>query len=259
MTVPSATTGLLQPLWDSIRNQGITLQLLFFPAALSLFVNLVFCLPFFLIDFLGSRCPFFYQYKIRKSSPIDINAWWVCLRRIIYNHLISIFPATLFYGFVRSGSTTPSEVPSSLEVVCDVILCLLLFDTLYFFGHRLSHKIPWIYRQFHSLHHQHSEPFALSSQYSTALEIAFLHLLATATTFLLNCHPVTEMIFFILNIYLAVEDHCGYDFPWATHRLVPFGIFGGTPFHDVHHKKLRCNYAPYFTHWDRLFRTFRKD
>ena len=71
--------------------------------------------------------------------------------------------------------------------------------------------------------------------------------------------PLTELLFFVLNIGLSVEDHCGYDFPWAIHRLVPFCLYGGAPHHDLHHLKFKSNYAPYFTHWDRLFGTLHED
>lgn len=66
------------------------------------------------------------------------------------------------------------------------------------------------------------------------------------------------MTFFVVNIWLSVEDHCGYQLPWALDRLVPFGLYGGAAHHDLHHIHSKCNYAPYFTHWDLLAGTLRR-
>ncbi|KAM3610334.1 uncharacterized protein V6R79_002456 [Siganus canaliculatus] len=72
------------------------------------------------------------------------------------------------------------------------------------------------------------------------------------------CFLLFDTTFFIwhfsMHSWLAVEDHCGYDLPWALHRLLP--CLGGAPFHQAHHSLHRVNYAPYFTHWDHLFGTY---
>ncbi|XP_029697707.1 cholesterol 25-hydroxylase-like protein 1, member 2 isoform X2 [Takifugu rubripes] len=56
-------------------------------------------------------------------------------------------------------------------------------------------------------------------------------------------------------IWHLLQDHCGYDFPWSTSRLIPFGIYGGPSKHDVHHQKPNTNFAPHFSHWDKIFGT----
>lgn len=115
-------------------------------------------------------------------------------------------------------------------------------------------RTPWLYRHIHQFHHQHRQPFALSAQDASAPELLSLLLLAMASAWLVGCHPLSETVFHLANTWLAVEDHCGYDLPWALHRLLPF--MGGAPYHQDHHVLFRGNYAPYFTHWDRLFGTY---
>lgn len=104
----------------------------------------------------------------------------------------------------------------------------------------------------HQVHHTYTSTSALTTEHSGAWETLSLGLFAAANPLLLGCHPLTELAFFLVNIWLSVEDHCGYDLPWATHRLVPLGLYGGARHHDLHHLKSKYNYAPYFTHWDRL-------
>lgn len=119
----------------------------------------------------------------------------------------------------------------------------------------LHTRIPWLYRNIHQFHHQHRQPFALSAQDASGAELLSLLLLAMASAWLVGCHPLSEAVFHLLNTWLAVEDHCGYDLPWALHRMLPF--MGGAPYHQDHHVFSRGNYAPYFTHWDQLFGTYR--
>lgn len=104
----------------------------------------------------------------------------------------------------------------------------------------------------HQVHHTYTSTSALTTEYSGVWETLSLGFFAAANPVLLGCHPLTELAFFLLNIYLSVEDHCGYDLPRATHRLVPFGLYGGARHHSLHHLKSKYNYAPYFTHWDWL-------
>lgn len=98
-------------------------------------------------------------------------------------------------------------------------------------------------------------PFALAAQDASSVELLSLLLLALASARLVGCHPLSEAVFHLFNSWLAVEDHCGYDLPWALHRLLPF--LGGAPYHQAHHSLYGVNYAPYFTHWDQLFGTYR--
>lgn len=114
---------------------------------------------------------------------------------------------------------------------------------------------PWLYRKVHQLHHQHHLPFALAAQDASGAELLSLLLLALISAQLVGCHPLSEAVFHLVNTWLAVEDHCGYDLPWALHRLLPF--MGGAPYHQAHHGLHNCNYAPYFTHWDHLFGTYQ--
>lgn len=109
------------------------------------------------------------------------------------------------------------------------------------------------------MHHTYTSTSALTAEYSGAWETLSLGLFAAANPTLLGCHPLTELTFFMLNIWLSVEDHSGYDLPWATHHLLPLSLYGGTRHHNLHHLNAKCNYAPYFTHWDRLAGTLVTD
>ncbi|XP_029933804.1 cholesterol 25-hydroxylase-like protein [Myripristis murdjan] len=248
---------LLQALWDFILSRHSVLASPFFPVLFSLCVYLSFCLPFVLLDLLSSRLAFIRRYKIQPRSVASWDTMGRCLALALYNHAVYIFPITLLHWYCRPV-TLPAEAPALLRLAWDVLACLLMFDFQYFIWHLLHHKVPWLYRTFHKVHHTHTATSALTTEYSGAWETLCLGFFAAINPFLLGCHPMTEMAFYVLNIWLSVEDHCGYDLPWATHRLVPGGLYGGAPHHDLHHLKFKSNYAPYFTHWDRLAGTLQR-
>ncbi|KAM6951590.1 cholesterol 25-hydroxylase-like protein [Aplochiton taeniatus] len=246
---------LLQSLWNWMQGYSALLGSPFFPVFFSLSVYLLFCLPFVALDTLSSKVPWIRRFKIHNNSTVSWATMKSCLALALYNHVVYIFPVTILHCYWRSGGTAQPEAPGIFTLLRDVLGCLLLFDFQYFVWHLLHHKVPWLYRTFHKVHHTYTSTSALTTEHSGAWETLSLGFFAGINPLLLQCHPLTEMAFYVLNIWLSVEDHCGYDFPWATHRLVPFGLYGGAPHHDLHHLRFRSNYAPYFTHWDRLFGT----
>ncbi|XP_040905929.1 cholesterol 25-hydroxylase-like protein isoform X2 [Toxotes jaculatrix] len=191
------------------------------------------------------------RYKIQPQSKVTWPVAWRCMLKILRNHVCFVFPLSLVHWY-WSPPVCPPQAPEMLSVVQDVLACLLLFDTQYFLWHLLHHKVAWLYQFFHKEHHLYTATFSLATEDTSVWEMLSLSFFATLNPALLNCHPLTKMLFFITNIYLSVEAHSGYEFPWSPHRLVPLGLYGGSRHHDLHHLKFKVNYAPYFTHWDRL-------
>ncbi|CAH2322133.1 cholesterol 25-hydroxylase [Pelobates cultripes] len=250
-----ASSLFLQHIWDFILSHQDIIRSPFYPVLYSFTVYLAFCIPYLILDAVApvilalKRC----QVQPRGARP-TLAMVMHCLAHTVYSHLVFIFPVTVAYWYWRPVHL-PRVAPELHRLILDVVACLLLFDFQYFVWHVLHHKIPWLYKTFHKMHHKYTSTFALATQYSSAWEMMSLGFFAGVSPIVLGCHPMTEMAFFVVNIYLSVEDHCGYDFPWSTHRLIPFGLCGGPGHHDLHHEKFVSNYAPYFTHWDKLFNT----
>ncbi|XP_024075376.1 cholesterol 25-hydroxylase [Terrapene carolina triunguis] len=244
----------LQLLWDFVKAKEQLLKSPYFPVLFSFTAYLTFCLPYIALDFLSTKVPAVRKYKIQPLSYPTLGMMVPCMVQCVYHHAVFIFPVTVAHWYWRPVDL-PVMAPDLPRVLLDVTVCLLLFDFQYFLWHLLHHKVPWLYKTFHKVHHKHVSTFALTTQYSSVWELLSLGFFAAINPVLLKCHPLTEMIFFLVNIWLSVEDHSGYELPWSTNRLMPFGLYGGAPHHDLHHLKFKCNYAPYFTHWDRLFGT----
>ncbi|XP_025870581.1 cholesterol 25-hydroxylase [Vulpes vulpes] len=247
---------LLQPLWDQVRARAALAQSPPFAVLFSITAYLGCCLPFVLLDLLCPRVRALRRYKVHPDCGPSARQLLACLGRTVCQHAALLLPASLLHC-ARGPAPWPREAPELPQLARHVLGCLLLFDAEVFAWHVLHHRVPWLYRTFHKLHHQHAASFALATQYMGAwelLSLGFFHVLNVA---LLQCHPLSVLAFHLLNIWLSVEDHSGYDFPWSTHRLVPFGWYGGVAHHDLHHSQFNCNFAPYFTHWDRILGTLR--
>ncbi|CAB1458901.1 unnamed protein product [Pleuronectes platessa] len=148
------------------------------------------------------------------------------------------------------------QAPFLMELTAGVIGNLLLFDFQYFIWHLLHHRIRWLYVTFHAIHHNFTSPFALTTQCLGGWELITVGFWTTLNPVILRCHLLTTWAFMVVHVYVSIEDHCGYDFPWSTSRLIPFGIYGGPSKHDVHHQKPNTNFAPHFCHWDKIFGTY---
>nr|XP_033775701.1 cholesterol 25-hydroxylase-like protein 1, member 2 [Geotrypetes seraphini] len=246
----------LQPLWDHLRSHYSTaLRSPLFPVLLTVSAYILFCIPYLIFNLMGRRWPFIHKYKIQQNRNPTTAMILHCLGVTFTNHLFFIFPAAMAQWYWRPPIPLPEESPSVSEVVVGVTGSLLLFDFQYFIWHMIHHKNRWLYKTFHAIHHDYMAPFSLATQCLGGWELITVGFWTTANPIILKCHLLTTWIFMVFHVYVSVEDHCGYDFPWSTSRLIPFGIFGGTVKHDVHHQKPMSNYAPHFTHWDKIFGT----
>ncbi|XP_004680961.1 PREDICTED: cholesterol 25-hydroxylase [Condylura cristata] len=246
----------LQPLWDRLRTREALTQSPFFPIIFAITTYVGFCLPFVVLDILCPWVPTLRRYKIHPDFSPTAQQLLLCLGQTLYQHVVFVFPFTMVHWACRPP-VLPSQAPELLQLVRDVAFCLLLFDAEFFVWHVLHHKVPWLYRTFHKIHHQNASSFALATQYVSFWELFSLGFFDLVNVTLLECHPLTVLVFHVVNIWLSVEDHSGYDFPWSTHRLVPFGWYGGVVHHDLHHSRFNCNFAPYFTHWDKVLGTLQ--
>lgn len=68
-----------------------------------------------------------------------------------------------------------------------------------------------------------------------------------------NSHPLTRMIFVPIFVWILVDNHAAYDMPFGLHRIIPFGIVGGSVKHFEHHMCGKRHYQPIFTYLDKLF------
>ncbi|OQE21391.1 hypothetical protein PENSTE_c012G00757 [Penicillium steckii] len=138
------------------------------------------------------------------------------------------------------------------------ILALAVIDTWVFWFHFTAHKVQWIYRNIHSIHHELYTPYAYGALYNSIIESFFSDILSCVLAQTIVGLSNREAIFlFTFATMKQVDDHSGYSLPWS-----PFAIYGRLTgahgvYHGIHHQKwgMKSNMENYFTFWDRLMAT----
>ncbi|XP_007903571.1 cholesterol 25-hydroxylase-like protein 2 [Callorhinchus milii] len=245
--------SLLQPLWDYLRyNHADALRSPLFPVLISVSTYFVSCTLYMILDLMALRCAAVTRYKIHPDQPVTWDNIFKTLWQTGYNHVLFVFPATVAQWYWRPPLPLVEEAPPVSEFLIGIVSCTILFDFQYYIWHVLHHRVRWLYTTFHAIHHEFSAPFSWSTQYLSAWELISLGFWASIDAVLLQCHSLTGFAFMVAVIWISVDDHSGYDFPWALHNVIPFGLWGGTVKHDAHHQKPQYHFAPFFAHWDWL-------
>eukprot|EP01089_Gocevia_fonbrunei_P002773 TRINITY_DN1266_c0_g1_i5.p1 TRINITY_DN1266_c0_g1~~TRINITY_DN1266_c0_g1_i5.p1 ORF type:complete len:211 (-),score=7.74 TRINITY_DN1266_c0_g1_i5:136-768(-) len=199
----------------------------------------------------------FPQYKIQKSKiPLDSD-YWVCIRKLLFNYCIIIFPIS----FLNYPALTFLGVQTSLESLPSLSLALfhlLLFmfieDFLHYWLHRLLH-VPYLYKYIHKMHHHHKYPFGISAAYAHPVEVLLLAIPTYFGPVVFAPHLSTVYLWILFREIDSVDTHCGYEFPWHPSNLIPV-FWGASKAHDYHHEAFTCNFASRFTYLDKIFGTY---
>ena len=71
----------------------------------------------------------------------------------------------IFAAFGTEPKSPYEETPMNIFASC--IVCGLMFEIAFFFGHYLEHVLPTAYRKYHLLHHTTKADTAISGYYMT--------------------------------------------------------------------------------------------
>eukprot|EP00118_Oscarella_pearsei_P010058 m.59885 g.59885 ORF g.59885 m.59885 type:complete len:265 (+) comp34905_c0_seq2:645-1439(+) len=250
------SSSFLQPMWDYIcYNFGGFLASPFFPICWGMGLYISICLVYLVFDLAGPRWSFIHQYKIQPRVQLTRKDLKKVLLRSLKNNVFFILPFSIIQGFAAEPLCLPEEAPSVGELAFHLTICFVVYDTEYFMWHFAHHRVRFLYKHFHALHHEVKSPHAFASQYLHPFEFFCSSLFMVSTPLLLGVHPLTNWIWMACGVFISVEDHSGYDFPLSLKWVLPFGIYGGAPHHDMHHCRPNTNFQPFFTWWDRLLGT----
>jgi sterol desaturase/sphingolipid hydroxylase (fatty acid hydroxylase superfamily) len=149
---------------------------------------------------------------------------------------------------------TPTWWMSGLEYAAYFVL----FDTWFYWLHRLMHKEP-IYFWVHKLHHLSTSTNVVANFSVNPLESLINGGFVPLFILLMPIHKETMAYITPTNVLMGVYIHSGYEFlprwwnkSWATKWFIT------ATFHDQHHKYFNYNFGGYTTVWDRICGTMRK-
>ena len=167
--------------------------------------------------------------------------------------------AAWIYNWQFPWSFDPSQIPSPITTLKQIIFLMITEDLHFYITHRIchtKHKYFPIYQWVHSWHHDYSMTVSISNQYFHPVEF----ILVALNGFLLGMyilgarvHFFTFVIWGLVRIMGAHDVHSGYEFPWNPLHLIPFTA--SPTYHDYHHSKNTGNFGSLFTVWDSLFDT----
>ncbi|CAJ0565861.1 unnamed protein product, partial [Mesorhabditis spiculigera] len=236
----------LQPVWDYIKdgNEHILSSPLF-PPFYALSIDYAFVAVFTFIDLVLCDVPFFKNHKIQKDRKVTWDLIKKSLFLQMWNQLLWIYPLALVQLIWVPPIHLPPLAPTVFEFVTQLAFCFLAFDFSYFWFHFLFHKVKFLYRWCHSVHHMYSSPFAAAAQHLHPFELFFV-----VIPWVFPTHCLTYYAWFFIAQAVSYEVHLGYDFPFALHRFLFF--YSGAPAHDMHHLRPLTCFEPWFNYLDRL-------
>jgi Delta7-sterol 5-desaturase len=229
----------------------------------------IFLLPALYIIVATAFYLIFYVWKKNEFNENKIQANAVSYaqlrRELIYSAVsLAIFCLTglvVFLLYQNHFSRIYLDITNrSLGYFLLSILTMILFHDMYFYWtHRLLHLPGW-YQKVHSIHHRSSNPSPFTSLAFHPIESVIQGLVLPLMVIIIPLHPFAIVAFLIYMVYKNVRGHAGYEFTSVDQRTKKWNqVHSYSIHHNLHHLHGRDNYGLYFTIWDRVMRTFRKE
>jgi sterol desaturase/sphingolipid hydroxylase (fatty acid hydroxylase superfamily) len=211
-------------------------------------------------------------FRARRIQPNGFK--WRIFRHEILWTVINITVAAFTLGSLQKflsdgGYIAINPEPAAWWVVAlEFAAYFVVFDTWFYWGHRLMHVEPF-YKWVHKTHHKSTATNPLTSTSVNPIE-AFVNgsavpVFMCAVTWLSQVtaispiHAATSVLIAPFSAIMGFYVHLGYEFlPSWWNRTWLTKWFVSATFHDQHHRYFIGNFGGYSTVWDRLCGTMRK-
>lgn len=159
--------------------------------------------------------------------------------------------ATAWLAAQYGGSLWPADWPLAAQV----ILMLLLGDAGRYWGHRLAHQVPLLWR-FHAVHHSARRLWWWNATRQHPVDKAWFTFTEMLFPVLLGADGVVLSLYLGVTAVCGFSQHCNIDI-----KLGPFyWVFNVVELHRWHHSKSPAesdnNYGNNLIVYDRLFGTY---
>lgn len=220
---------------------------------ISMFAFMLFAGP---LTWLAAKAPpAFERYRIQSRRPKPQTLLWPSIKWWFLNNVLLALSVILAWPLLRLTGVHAGPLPAWYIVVAQLLFFIFLDDFLFYWAHRTLHT-PWLFKRIHGWHHTIYTPWAVTGHYMHPLEYIITGSVALIGPILLSSHVVTLWIWFTFRQWEAAEGHCGYELPYTPTHLLPFN--DGAVHHDVHHARVKGNYAGFLVWTDWLFGTLAR-
>lgn len=186
---------------------------------------------------------------------------------LVYYFISSLVPVVLLSAPIALlAALVQPLVPQALRLVVEdlpasarIALAFVVAEAGFYWGHRLSHEIPWLWR-FHAVHHSTKQMYFMANTRSHPVDMVFTRLVGVTPLLLLGlagpnaAGSAMPALLLVLGTFWGFFIHA--DLRW---RLGPLEWLVTTPaFHHWHHSRrehINRNYASTLPFLDRLFGT----
>lgn len=133
---------------------------------------------------------------------------------------------------------------------------LVVADTWFYWLHRWLHTNRWAYRKIHLIHHGSRDVTPLAGQRFHPVELFLIPLPNTILPMVFLLNESWYAVGFVFSLANNIYAHGGYELLPTFWERIPVLRYKTTSLHhNMHHERVRGNYALYFTWWDRWMRT----
>eukprot|EP01024_Parvocaulis_polyphysoides_P006569 TRINITY_DN11787_c0_g1_i1.p1 TRINITY_DN11787_c0_g1~~TRINITY_DN11787_c0_g1_i1.p1 ORF type:complete len:301 (-),score=0.16 TRINITY_DN11787_c0_g1_i1:205-1059(-) len=236
----------IQQIYDVLRNNIVFKHDSFEPglssASFTVWINV-----WYIVDahFHSQR-----KWRLQKSDSLEAYSYVGGMFREMT--FTSYLLPLMAFDYIYPRRNLPVLAPTAFQLVFDVLACLFVYDFLFFWVHILYHKVPFFYKYFHAKHHVNLLQRSIETVRLAIPEIVLNVTCSIIAVNVTGAHPLSRAIYNAYLVYYLTELHSGYDMPWMLANVVPFGLWGGAKYHDVHHRVPTVYYQKVFTYLDRL-------
>jgi len=134
------------------------------------------------------------------------------IRDVLRNQLLAFAASVIMSKFDKNslGLKITPEVPSFFITIRDLMICLLIQETLFYYFHRSLHhkKLYWL----HKKHHEFTSPASITAEYCGVTEHFLCNLIPVVVGLkILESHYTTALLFFTSIVITTLNDHSGYN------------------------------------------------
>lgn len=200
--------------------------------------------------------------KIQQAFPKKKDYWREIFFSTISIIIFSFPPLYMLYDDnIRPHTTFYTDISEYgwVYTILAFPLMLLMHDTYFYWAHRLMHH-PVLFKTFHLIHHKSTNPSPWAAYAFHPLEAIIESLIFVLFLFMIPIHSIHLTLFFIFSLVYNVYGHLGFElYPKGFNKHWLGKWINTSTCHNQHHQYFKGNYGLYFTIWDRIMGTLRKD